>query len=283
MTRAALAPRISQPRSMPRPVNQPFAVNTAMLLRTLALSLVTLTLAAPRQISAQQQPATGALTTRAELTAAAARADSAARAGGSDRDENVRLAAEIRQRLKAGDFRPGDRIVLVYETDADHRDTLVVRAGGLVDMPWQSTINVDGVLRSEVHALVAAEVYRFVKAERVDVTPLVRLGVLGEVARPGYFAFSSDMPVTDALMSAGGPTSLADMRRTTVRRFGREIKSPDETGRAISSGLTLDQFGLSAGDELVIGQRRQSALNPLTTTIGVLASVVTAYVALNHR
>ena len=254
-----------------------------MLLRSVALLSALCALGAPVGLAAQEQPATGALTTRAELEATAARADSAARAGGSERDENVRLAADIRQRLRTGDFRPGDRIVLVYETDADHRDTLVVRSGGLVEMPWQSTINVNGVLRSEVQPLVAAEVLRFVKADRVDVTPLVRLGVLGEVARPGYFAFSSDMPVTEALMSAGGPTSLADMRRTIVRRFGREVNTPDETGRAISSGLTLDQFGLSAGDELVIGQRRQSTLNPVVTTIGVVASLVTAYVALNHR
>ena len=225
----------------------------------------------------------GALTTRAELMAAASRADSSARSGGSDRDANVRLASEIRERLRAGDFRAGDRIVLMYETDAAHLDTLVVRGDGLVDLPWQSTVRLTGVLRSEVQPLVATEVYRFVKAERVEVTPLVRLGVLGEVARPGYFAFSSDMPVTDVLMSAGGPTSLADMSRTTVRRFGRELKSPDETARAISRGLTLDQFGLAAGDELVIGQRRQSAFNPLVTTVGVVASLVTAYVALNHR
>lgn len=254
-----------------------------MMLQTVVLTLAAGAFASAGALGAQTSSETGALTTRAELVAAASRADSAARAGGSDHDANVRLGLEIRQRLRSGDFRPGDRIVLMYETDVEHRDTLVVRGEGLVDLPWQTTVNVAGVLRSEVQPLIATEVYRFVKAERVEVTPLVRLGVLGEVARPGYFAFSSDMPVTDVLMSAGGPTSLADMRRTTVRRFGRELKSPDETGRAISRGLTLDQFGLAAGDELVIGQRRQSALNPVVTTIGVVASLVTAYVALNHR
>lgn len=266
-----------------RRTTQTFAAKMAMLLRSIPLSLAVCALWAPTRLHAQQHSVAGALTTRAELVAAAARADSAARNGGSDRDENTRRAAGIRQRLQTGDFRAGDRIVLVYETDAEHRDTLVVRGGGLLDLPWQSTVNVDGILRSEIQSLVATEVYRFVKAERVEVTPLVRLGVLGEVARPGYFAFSSDMPVTDALMSAGGPTSLADMRRTVVRRFGRELKTSDETGRAISSGLTLDQFGLSAGDELVIGQRRQSALTPMVTAIGVVASLVTAYVAINHR
>lgn len=257
-------------------------MNASMSIPKILLSVMAWLLASATALHAQQAPIASALVTRAELTAAADRADSAARAGGPDREQNARRSAQMRERLRTGDFQPGDRIVLVYQTDGEHRDTLVVRAGGVVDLPWQSTVKVAGVLRSEVQPLVTAEVYRFVKAERVEVTPLVRLGVLGEVARPGYFAFSSDMPVTDVLMSAGGPTSLADMRRTIVRRLGRQLKSPDETGRAISAGLTLDQFGLSAGDELVIGERRQSAFNPLVTTVGVVASLVTAYVAL-HR
>jgi protein involved in polysaccharide export with SLBB domain len=239
--------------------------------RTVLLSLSLAILAGMPSTGRAQQPSmAGSLTTRDELIAAAAKT------------RNPREAADIKERLKTGDFQAGDRIVLVYLTDVEHRDTLVVRGTGVIDLPWQSTLRVGGVLRSEVQDLLAMEVRKYVKAERVEVTPLLRLGVLGEVARPGYFAFSSDMPVTDVVMSAGGPTALADMRRTTVRRLGQQLKSSDETGRAISAGLTLDQFGLSAGDELVIAQRRQGGFSPVITTIGVLATVVTAYVALRR-
>ena len=120
------------------------------------------------------------------------------------------------------------------------------------------------------------------KAQEVDVTPLTRIGVLGEVARPGYFAFRSDVPITDAIMLAGGPTATADIDRTVVRRASREYRSADETRQAVAKGLTLDQFGLSAGDELVVGRQRQ-LINPATTAvIGMIASLAAIFLAV-HR
>jgi protein involved in polysaccharide export with SLBB domain len=126
-------------------------------------------------------------------------------------------------------------------------------------------------------------VLKYVKAQQIDVTPLMRVGVLGAVARPGYFAFASDIPITDAIMGAGGPTGTADVGRTTVRRRNQEFRSAGETSKAITSGLTLDQFGLSAGDELVVGQRRELGPTLLIGTAGALASVLTLFVALHRR
>ena len=140
-----------------------------------------------------------------------------------------------------------------------------------------------GVLRSELQKRVSTEVLKYVKAQRIDVIPLMRVGVLGAVARPGYFAFASDIPITDAIMGAGGPTGTADVGRSIVRRQNQEYRSAGETGKAISSGLTLDQFGLSAGDELVVGQRREFGASTLIGMTGALASVLYLVFALRHR
>jgi hypothetical protein len=229
-----------------------------------------------------QQAASSLLMTRADLIAAASRADSAASSGGN-RAQNAEIAASARRRLHDGDFQAGDRIVLSYQADTEHRDTLTVRAARDLELPWKTTVSLAGVLRSEAAPLLQSVVLKYVKAESVEVTPLMRLGVLGEVARPGYFAFASDIPLTDVLMGAGGPTAGADMRRAVVRRGGKQLRSSDETSGAISAGLTLDQFGLAAGDELIIGPRRQGMMSPALTVIGAVASLVTVYVALGHR
>jgi protein involved in polysaccharide export with SLBB domain len=223
--------------------------------------------------TASGQHVAGVLASREELTAAAAQAE---------QSQNPMLAAAIRQRLRDGDFQVGDKILLSIFTDAARTDTLVVREGRLIDLPAKAVLPLTGVLRSELKDRVTAEVLKYVKADRVDVTPLTRIGVLGEVARPGYFAFRSDVPITDAIMQAGGPTAAADIDKSVVKRANREYRSADETRQAVAKGLTLDQLGLSAGDELVVGRQRQFFNPGMTTALGLLASLTAIFFAA-HR
>ena len=223
------------------------------------------------------------LTSRAELTRAAQQAENAAMASaGSSQTNNRMVAAAIRQRLATGDFVPGDRIVLSYISDIPHTDTLVVRAGPTLELPAKASISLAGVLRSELRAKIETEVLKYIKAVEIEVTPLTRIGVLGEVARPGYFALRSDIPLADAIMMAGGPTATADVERSMIRRGNTEFRSANETRKAISSGLTLDQIGLAAGDEIIIGRRRDMLSGSIMPIVGALASVAAIFVALNH-
>lgn len=228
--------------------------------------------------SLAQGKSTALLMSRAELTSAAERA---AASGGDARSAMV--AASLRQRLRDGDFQVGDRLILSYITDVPHLDTLVVRSGRVVELPGKIAVSLDGVLRSEVEDRVSAELLRYVKAEQIEVTPLMRVGVLGDVAHPGFFAFASDIPLTDAIMGAGGPNATADLDRSVVRRGTVVYKSADETRTAIARGLTLDQFGLSAGDELVIGQRPSSRSGAILGLVGGVGTLLTLFVALGRH
>jgi protein involved in polysaccharide export with SLBB domain len=228
-----------------------------------------------RPVTAQSRASL--LTTREELTAEVQKAER--REPGS---VNASTAAAIRVRLADGDFEPGDRIILRTYTDAVHTDTLVVRAGRTVDIPGAATMSLAGVLRSEAKARISAEALKYVKADQIDVIPLTRVAVLGEVARPGYFALPSDVPLTEAIMAAGGPTANADVERSLVRSGDGKVRSSSDTKRALAQGLTLDQFGLSAGDEIVIGRRRDSLTRAFFPIVGALGSLTVIWVTL-HR
>jgi hypothetical protein len=231
----------------------------------------------------QGQSAPALLVSRAELTAAATEAEAAATTGDpAKRAQNAMTAAAIRQRLRDGDLQVGDRVVVTIVSDSLRRDTVVVRSGRSLELRGMIVVPVAGVLRSELQERVATEVRKYVKAQQVEVTPLMRVGVLGAVARPGYFAFASDLPLTDAIMGAGGPAANADVGRSSVRRQNQEYRSASETSKAIASGLTLDQFGLAAGDELVVGQRRDLGASTIIGMVGALASVLALFVAM-HR
>jgi protein involved in polysaccharide export with SLBB domain len=238
-------------------------------------------IATPIELHAQTSPRV--LTSRAELIAAAQQAENAAAASsGAAQTRNQLQAAAIRQRLATGDFLVGDRIVLSYISDIPHTDTLVVRGGRTLELPASASLSLAGVLRSELREKVGTEVLKYIKAVEIDVTPLTRVGVLGEVAHPGYFALRSDIPIADAIMIAGGPTATADVERSMIRRGNVEFRSADETRQAISKGLTLDQFGMSAGDEIVIARRRDLLGGSIMPIVGALASIAAIFVAVQR-
>jgi len=228
---------------------------------------------------ASAQSSAGTLTTREELMAAEI---SASQNYSGDVRKNSMTAAAIRHRLQEGDFQVGDRVIVTVVANDTRTDTLVVRSGRILELPGKLTVPLTGVLRSELQTHVTAEVLKYVKAQQVVVTPLMRVGILGEVARPGYFAFASDIPITDAIMTAGGPSVTADLDRSVVRRGGQEVHSADDTRLAIARGLTLDQFGMNQGDEIIVGRRRELLSPSIMGLVGVAASLMTIFVAL-HR
>jgi len=120
--------------------------------RGLLAAALGILLIVPTIVAAQTQPSL--LTSRAELTAAAERAEKNQSGNTSD----ALAAAAIKQRLREGDFNPGDRIILRVFTDQLRTDTLLVRSGRLIDLPGKTTVSLDGVLRSEVSDKVTAQV-----------------------------------------------------------------------------------------------------------------------------
>jgi hypothetical protein len=186
--------------------------------------------------------------TRQELEQLALEAERSARAS---------EAAAIRARLRDGDFREGDRIVLTIEGDSALDDTVIVRPGPTLAVLSIPDDTLRGVLRSELQEHLSRWVMRYYKNATVRATPLIRFGILGEVTRPGYYRLPVDVSITDAVMIAGGPTSRSDMPRTIVRRRNREVLSKGVVRDAIAAGITLDQLGLDAGDELVVSPKPQ--------------------------
>jgi protein involved in polysaccharide export with SLBB domain len=258
--------------------NFPSSIATLARRGVVSVALVVLTVS-PTILAGQSTQAV--LTSRSDLTAAAVQAESGTSANGNG-TRNAMLAAAIRQRLQNGDFQVGDRIILSYTSDVRHADTLIVRSGPSLELPAKATLPLSGILRSELSDRVTTELLKYVKATQIEVTPLTRVGVLGEVVRPGYFALRSDVPLAEAIMIAGGPTATADVDRSMVRRSNGEFKSAEETRQAIAKGLTIDQFGLAAGDELVIGRRRDFVSGSMMPLVGALASITAIFVAVHH-
>ena len=120
---------------------------------------------------------------------------------------------------------------------------------------------------------------RFYKSATVRATPLIRFGVLGEVTRPGYYRLPVDMSVSDAIMSAGGPTQRADMPKTIVRRRSHVLLSSTAVRDALAVGTTLDQLNLEAGDELVVNGKQDRNWMNVVQIASLVAGLVLSVAA----
>src|SRR2546427_12303895 len=103
-------------------------------------------------------------------------------------------------------FQAGDRILLHVGGDSALSDTFTVVAGPALRLPEIGEISLAGVPRANLEAHLTRELGRFIKDPVVQARALIRVSVLGEVTRPGYYAVPIDLVLADALMVAGGAT-----------------------------------------------------------------------------
>lgn len=219
--------------------------------------------------AAQGYEAMQPMATRADLTALA---DRLSRGSESDRNK----ASVLRTRLREGDFQPGDRIGIVIDGAVTQSDTIPVMAGSKIVVKEIGEVSVAGVLRSELQAHLTKELARYIKEVRVRATPLVRLSVLGPVGKPGFFYMPSDIPLTEAIMRAGGPSGTANLNKTVIKRNSAELYDSRNTRTALNEGLTLDQLSLRDGDSIEVGEKTGSGWTRLASVIGVVTSLVFA-------
>lgn len=214
--------------------------------------------AQPQSATPAEERAPAQRDSRAELESLAAASEEAAAAPSTNdrvREQKRAEAAMLRARLREGDFQTGDRIVLVVRGDSALTDTFIVRPTLTLSLPNIPEIPLNGVLHGELQDYLKRHISRFLVDPVIEAYPLIRVGVLGEVDRPGYYFLVPDQQVTDAIMLAGGPTREADLTKTIVRRGPAVLWERDRLREAVIGGTMLEQLGLRSGDEVVVGER----------------------------
>jgi protein involved in polysaccharide export with SLBB domain len=212
--------------------------------------------------------------TRAELEAQAKTAEA---------QHRTSEAWLLKTRLEQGDFQEGDRIVIVLPNVSQNADTVVVREGKVVQLPRMSDFQLQGVLRSELNTRLTEHLAKYLQDPTVRATPLLRLSVFGEVGRPGFLYGPADVLLTDVIMKAGGPTPLADLDKVVIKR-GSDVIWPEQAVRtALTDGLSLDRLHLRAGDEIVVGRRRQISWMTVLQIVSTVFFAATAIVSLSRR
>lgn len=214
--------------------------------------------------------------TRAELEQAIAAAEQAAAvAEPKTREKLVADVASMRQRLRNGDFAPGDRLLLSVLGDSTLTDTFTVRQDQSLSLPNIPEISLRGVLDSELPAHLTKELSRYLKDPQVTATGLIRLSVMGAIGRPGFITVPVDQLVTDVVMASGGPVQTGKLQDAVVKRGDKTHLNKKQFAEALRTGKTVGDVSLRDGDEIFIPVATPG--NRLTVWLPLLTAATTIY------
>ncbi len=149
-------------------------------------------------------------------------------------------------------FQVGDRILLSVEGDSALSDTFTVVQGPALRLPEIGDISLANVPRSGLESFLKSELGRYLNEPVVSARALIRISVMGQVARPGFYAVPVDLVMPDALMVAGGATPDARLEKLQIIRGNSTLLSSASLQTAIARGATLDQLGVRAGDRIEV-------------------------------
>lgn len=212
---------------------------------------------------------------RAELEAALREIEEIMQSRGySPRIRNAKReeARIIQERLRDGDIQVGDQVTLAVFGEDKMSGTFLVGMGRTLTLPGMPEIPLAGVLRSELRDHLVREIGKQVRNPQVRVQTTIRLSIFGSVGQPGFYQVPAEVMATDAFMLAGGPTGDADLRKVQVRRGDRVIWNQEAFQQAMTSGLTVDQLNLRAGDQLILDQRKRGGVS-LQTILGGIGAI----------
>jgi polysaccharide export outer membrane protein len=217
--------------------------------RWLAVSVLAVLALAPVSGAAQQPAAADSVLARRPLASRQQLEELARRSGPH--------ASQAQQRLKEGDFRPGDLVRIAVQAESTLTDTFTVNRDRALELPSPVTGNLSlaGTLRAELEPKVVEFIGRFVQNAKVRAWPLVRISIQGEVARAGVYGIEPDAVISDAVMAAGGATASADLRKIKIERDGKKLYEGKDVERAVHERLTINDAALQDGDRIIVSRR----------------------------
>ena len=164
-------------------------------------------------------------------------------------------AVALKERLDEGDYQVGDRIILTVRGDTALSDTFAVNASRAIELPNIGAVPLQGVLRSELQAHMTEVLSHYLKSPEITTKSLIRIAILGQVARPGFLYLPATSVASDAFAAAGGLTPTSDLKKAKITRNGQVLLEGQALQNDFANGRTLDQMNMQSGDEILVGEK----------------------------
>lgn len=161
--------------------------------------------------------------------------------------------------------RPGDVLEIGVWPNEELGGQFVVEESGFVYLPILGRIQATGISLARLREELRNGYGSLMKNPVVTVTPLVRVGVVGSVQRPGTYMANPTQNVFDILLEAGWVQPNADLAKVRIVRDGQAI--PINAESALEGGTPPALLELQSGDRIVVPARNEISLRAIFTVV----------------
>jgi len=153
---------------------------------------------------------------------------------------------------------PEDVLDVTVWKEPDMSRVVPVRPDGRISLPLINDIQAAGFSPEQLAATVAEKLRKFVTEPQVTVIVTAvnsqRVFVVGEVLRAGAFPLFPGMTVLQALGTAGGFTTFADVKKIHVLRIrdGKQVELPFNYRDVLNGDKPEQNIRLEPGDTIVV-------------------------------
>ena len=153
---------------------------------------------------------------------------------------------------------PEDVLDVTVWKEPDVSRVVPVRPDGRISLPLISDVQASGLSPVQLAAAVTERLREFLNEPKVTVIVTAinsqRVYVVGEVLRAGAFPLAPGMTVLQAISSAGGFTTFADVKKIHVLRMRdrKQIELPFNYREVLKGDRPEQNIPLEPGDTIVV-------------------------------
>jgi protein involved in polysaccharide export with SLBB domain len=169
-------------------------------------------------------------------------------------------------------IRPGDMVRISVWNKPEWSGDFEVKLDGTLKHAQYNQVKVAGVPLSEVRARIATFLAQLFQDVPVEIEPLFKVTIGGEVRLPNVYSFPPETTLSDALTKAGGATERGRPDRVTLIRGGHkrviDLNQPS---------ATQDPLTIQSGDQITVDRRGsvlRDFIGPVASVTALLVSVM---------
>jgi polysaccharide export outer membrane protein len=153
---------------------------------------------------------------------------------------------------------PEDMLDISVWKEPDVSRVVPVRPDGRISLPLINDVQAAGLSPQQLAGSVAEKLRKYLNEPQVTVIVTAinsqRIFVVGEVLRAGAFPMLPGMTVLQALSSAGGFTTFADVKKIHVMRLrnGKHVELPFNYREVLKGDSAEQNIKLEPGDTIVV-------------------------------
>jgi protein involved in polysaccharide export with SLBB domain len=196
--------------------------------------------------------------------------------------DEVNTPSHITDLTNKGVYIPGDavRITLPLDSTSFLNGTYPIDDSGYIDLPVEGQYRISSQSSIDVVTFIQKRYEQYLRFPEVQVSPLIRVSLLGGFIRPGLYYIEPQRSMWDIILLAGGTANEKGLEKMQWKRNHKTLYK--DLIPFVESGKSLRSIGFRTGDQLwTPGESRGFAESLIRDVLPFATFFLSLYVGMN--